>query len=115
MGYDLLGKNKDSFYTPNLGTILELTNYLYPVTVVNGKWMMAENAGEIDPRFNKTMYGEPYPSFLTNSGFKVTEEEAKIMARFARNWAYMHRGWPGEKDMHKFADFAEKSGGFKIC
>lgn len=40
--------------------------------------------------------GDKYPLLLSNDGFAVTDEEAKIMARIARNYVTIQRTLPDE-------------------
>lgn len=40
--------------------------------------------------------GDHYPRILSNDGFEVTGEEAKIMARIARNYVAIQRSLPEE-------------------
>lgn len=84
--------------------------------------------------------GNEYPEIISNDGFKVTSNEAKIMSRMARNYVaiqrsldetYFHKDisfntpdylkpWPRKiredfvDKYEKFAEWAEKSKGFKI-
>lgn len=152
MSYDLIPKKNIGDFTFgafSFPVLLEACNYLFPVIHDGGRWFCAFG---IDPRMPK---GDDYPRLLSNDGFPVTAEEAKIMARIARNFVAIQRLIPGEntpddargKSVFKkedveaimmrgmfggkevwpvkvrvdftdkieaFADWAEKSGGFKI-
>jgi hypothetical protein len=82
-----------------------------------------------------------YPAMLCNCGFEIVEEEAKVIARIARNYAAIQRTLPEETDeeylqlsgkpdylrpfpryirrdwvenFEQFADWAEQSQGFKL-
>jgi hypothetical protein len=69
---------------------------------------------------DKRYDGKDYPPILDNGGFRVTAFEAKVMARCARNYVYNeHSSGALEADhiiesILGFADWAEKSQGFKI-
>lgn len=98
MGYDLSALNpkdpeKSDFHLGafSFPMILEITSGLYPAVFGKGQWYMPANVGEVDERFRAS-----YPPPLANDNFKVTEEEAKIMARFSRNWARIQRDLPEE-------------------
>ena len=152
MGYDLSPKNEAAgdfhFGAFSFPVLLEACGYLFSSVHRGGQWYCAFGT---DPRM-----GDSYPMILSNDGFPVTEEEAKIMARIARNVVLIQRTLPNEnlgegyaskpefkrKDVEKmllkamsgagpgpwpmkirpdfvekfekFADWAEKSGGFEI-
>lgn len=154
MGYDLAAKNEDAgdfhFGAFSFPILLEACGYLWPCIHNGGQWFCVFGA---DPRMPE---GDTYPQLLSNDGFEVTDEEAKIMARIARNFVAVQRRLPDEnktedtrskvefrKDdiqkmlikamsggttdpwpvkiredftdkFEKFADWAEKSGGFAI-
>jgi hypothetical protein len=82
-----------------------------------------------------------YPAIICNCGFEVTDEEAKVMARIARNYAAIQRSLPDPteeeqntpittpdhlrpfpkkirgdwvENYERFAEWAEKSQGFKV-
>lgn len=122
MGYDLVANNNIDQYEFGAFSwplVLEACGYLFPaVQLAQGGWEMAGNAGELDVRFADVTY----PLILTNDGFKVTDEEARIMARCARNYVAIKRSYPEDERMRSdfldrieaFADWAEKSGGFAI-
>ena len=133
MGYDLSPKNKDldsfhfgAFSWPHL---LEQCGYLFTVVQNGGRWYCAFGT-------DKRM-GDTYPMLISNDGFKVTAFEAKVMARVARNYALVqgtleappeqkepcwlgNNDWPQKirddwpKRFEEFADWADKSGGFRI-
>jgi hypothetical protein len=155
MGYDLQPKNEDAgdfhFGAFSWCPLIEACGYLWPLTSSAGRWYCVWGA---DPRMPE---GDKYPRVLSNDGFEVTAEEAKIMARIARNFVAVQRSLPeanqdkslmGKKEIRKpdveaaliaamhgrpaneewpvkirtdfvdryerFADWAEKSGGFAI-
>lgn len=98
MGYDLRAVNpKDQEQSEfhmgafSFPVILDITSGLFPAAFGKGQWYMPANVGEVDGRFNGN-----YPGPLSNDNFEVTEEEAKIMARFSRNWARIQRDLPEE-------------------
>lgn len=74
-----------------------------------------------DPRMPE---GDDYPRLISNDGFRVTAEEARIIARIAGNYcAYQRLLSPGDEGkiredfVEKFERFAEwlpKSRGFTI-
>lgn len=152
MGYDLSPKNEDAgsfdFGAFSFPVLLEACGYLFPCIQDGGRWYCVFDA---DPRM-----GSEYPMLLSNDGFPVTDEEARVMARIARNFVSVQRSLPDEQKgeglesdgvftrerlekqllaaMHpeapkkwpikiradfvdkfeKFAEWAEKSGGFEI-
>jgi hypothetical protein len=98
-----------------------------------GKWFFIAGVDERMPEQDK------YPRLHSNDGFPVTEEEAKVLARIARNYATIQRNledqskeeddflkpayqqiWPRKiredwvDRLEQFADWAEQSGGFAI-
>jgi hypothetical protein len=92
MSYDFRPRNEEAgefhlgaFSWPFL---LEACGYLFPAIHRGGQWYQAPND---DPRFQ----GE-YPETLSNDGFAVTEEEAQIIARIARNFVAIQRTLPEE-------------------
>ena len=138
MGYDLIGRNKINgdfaFGAFSFPILLEACGYLFPCIHNKGQWFCVFG---VDKRMPK---GDNYPRILSNDGFEVTEEEAKIMARIARNFVIIQENieekkhkdsdfvsplpnqyhWPMKirddfvDKFRKFADWAEKSKGFKI-
>lgn len=76
----------------------------------------------VDDRMGESEEG---PAIIMNSGFPVTEEEAKVLARIVRNYAIIQRTEGTEEwiprlkhvlidAIEAFAEWAEKSGGFQI-
>jgi len=84
---------------------------------------------------------DKYPAIICNCGFEVTDEEAKVMARIARNYAAIQHSLPDPteeeqntpittpehwrpfpkkirgdwvENYERFAEWAEKSQGFKV-
>ncbi len=92
MGYDLSARNKelDSFHFGafSFPVLLEACGYLFSSIHKGGRWYCAFGA---DNRM-----GDRYPGILANDGFRVTAEEAKIMARIARNFVTIQRTLPDE-------------------
>lgn len=92
MGYDLLAKNKevDSFHFDafSFPMLLEACGYLFPCIHNGGQWYCAFGTDERMPA------GDSYPRLLSNDGFRVTAEEARIMARIARNFAAIQATLP---------------------
>ena len=96
MGYDLSPVNKDvdsfHFGAFSWGPLLDACGYLFPCV---------RNGGErycvwgVDARMPE---GDDYPRLLSNDGFLVTSEEAKVMARCARNFVAVQRSLP---DAHR--------------
>ncbi len=154
MGYDLTAKNPDvdefHFGAFSWPVLLEACGCLWPSLHSGGQWYCVFEA---EPRFE----GCSYPPPLANDGFEVTAEEARIMARMARNFVAIQRTLPDDhisggltgkpefrrEDVEailkkamtgrsldekwpvkvradftdrfeKFADWAERSGGFEI-
>lgn len=134
MGYDLYAENKElesfHFGAFSFTVLLEACGYLFLCIKKGAQWFCVFGPDERMPQ------GDQYPRILSNDGFPVTEEEAKIMARIARNYVTVQRNltekyewdwksgkpepWPMKiredfvETFDKFADWAEKSGGFKI-
>jgi hypothetical protein len=128
MGYDLVPNNKKSkdFHMGAFSytILLEACNYLFPFLILTPAWICAFEADE-------RMGCGAYPLILSNDGFQVTEEEAKIMARMVRNYVAIQQVLYKDenaaqtcnitiirsdfiKKFKQFADWAEESKGFKI-
>ena len=92
MGYDFRANNSDAgdFYLGafSFPVLLEACGYLFSSIHRGGQWYCAFGT---DPRM-----GDKYPLILSNDGFSVTEIEAKIMARIARNFVAVQRTLPDE-------------------
>lgn len=92
MSYDLTPKNAEAgdfrFGAFSFPVLLEACGYLFSVVSSGGRWFVARG---IDERM-----GDDYPLLLSNDGFSVTEEEAKIMARIAKNFVAIQRLLPEE-------------------
>jgi hypothetical protein len=125
MGYDLKPKNEKEetfrFGAFSFPVLLEACGYLFSCVQVGAKWCYAPG---VDPRM-----GDTYPRLMTNDGFPVTAEEAKIMARMARNFMAIQRSLPDNQAEHekpmkirkdfvdkfeRFAEWADRSDGFEI-
>lgn len=124
MGYDLRAK-KEGVEDFNIGAfsfpvLIEACGYLFPCISIGARYCYVPG---VDPRI------EHGPTLITNDGFPVTEEEAKIMARIARNYVAIQRNLPDDQRDHeqpmkirkdfvdkfeRFAEWADKSGGFEI-
>jgi hypothetical protein len=116
-------------------TLVEMAfGYLFPCQMKGAKYIYG---WETDKRFKKE---HNYPILISNSYMRVTSTEAKLMARMTRNFVSINRTlddshynegvafdapdwerkWPQKlredwlDEFEKFADWAEKSGGFKI-
>lgn len=92
MSYDLKPRNKKvewfrmgAFSFPIL---LEACGALFPCIHNGGQWYCAFG---VDPRMPQ---GDSYPTILSNDGFTVTADEARIMARIARNVVAIQRTLP---------------------
>lgn len=107
--------------------LLEQCGTLFPLIQRTGQWFCV---------FDEKRMGKDYPRLISNDGFRVTADEARIMARMARNYVKIQRAlsddhrlaedpaaarpWPlkirGDfaDKFEAFAEWAEKSGGFKI-
>ncbi len=150
MGHDLYANNKELSPLHMAGAWLHLLEQCgsYFTYVSHGaRWYMVfdermtthYHSNEDDER--ETVTDTNYPAIICNCGFEITEEEAKVVARIARNYAsmqrtlkepteeeldqpfdtpdylkpfprYIHRDWV---DLYEeFASWAEKSQGFKI-
>lgn len=96
MGYDLTALNPEltgddkrfHFGAFSWGPLLEACGYLFPCLSRGGQWYCLWGA---DPRMPE---GDTYPRLLSNDGFVVTADEAKIMARMARNFVAIQRSLP---------------------
>lgn len=92
MGYDLKATNADvepfRFGAFSFPVLLEACGYLWPCIHRGGQWYCTFG---VDPRMPQ---GDNYPALLSNDGFKVTAEEARIMARVARNFVAIQRTLP---------------------
>ena len=104
MGYDLIARNKsaDTFHFGafSFPVLLEACGYLFPCIHNGSRWYCVFG---VDPRMPKS---DKYPRVLSNDGFKVTAEEAKIMARIARNYVEIQHSLP---DSNETQDMRSKS------
>ena len=104
MGYDFTPKNEDAgrFHLGafSFPVLLEACGHLWPSIHHKGQWYCVWGA---DPRMPE---GDTYPGLISNDGFEVTEEEAHIMARMARNLVLIQRSLP---DDHVVDDLRSKN------
>jgi hypothetical protein len=134
MGYDFRPKKKDAgdFYLGAFSwpVLVEQFGCMFPF-MQKIKWYCVFG---IDERMPAT---DTYPRIISNDGFKVRNDEAKMMAQMARNYVAIQRSLPEQPEIpfntpdelkpwprkirtdfvdqfEKFADWAEKSGGFSI-
>jgi hypothetical protein len=70
--------------------LVEAFGYLFPLAHAGARWYCLFGA---DPRMPA---GDDYPRLLSNDGFPVTDEEARIMARMARNYVAVQRSLPAD-------------------
>lgn len=136
MGYDFSPKNEEAgsfhmgaFLWPHF---LEQCGAYFICIQGSAKYFFVSGVDERMPAEDK------YPRLISNDGFPVTEEEAKVLARIARNYVIIQqhleeqeddddifkpeylRPWPRKvRDdwvelLEKFAAWAEQSGGFEI-
>lgn len=120
MGYDLEPRNKSLEF-------FHFNTFAWPVLV--------ESFGMMYPWYKYGIgYVSPdgtYPLILSNEGFKVSANEARMMARMATNFVNLQRALPENWNIEngkiykkirsdfvdlfeKFASWAERSNGFKI-
>ncbi len=146
MGYDLKPNNKElkPFHFPGYLHLLEQCGAYFTCIFQGARWYslwdermsMHRHVNE-DDELEQVV--DQYPSIICNcGGFDVTEEETKVMARIARNYAaiqrtvepsteddtifepqylrpfpkYIRRDWVDQYE--QFAEWAEQSQGFKI-
>lgn len=90
MGYDLAANNPEvdgfHFGAFSFPVLIEACGFLWPLAADHGRWYCVWGA---DPRM-----GDNYPGLLSNDGFPVTEFEAVVMARVARNFVAIQRSLP---------------------
>lgn len=95
MGYELSPRNKGvegfSIGAFSFPILLEACGYLWPMVQNGGQWYCAFGT---DPRMPQ---GDTYPRLISNDGFRVTAEEARIMARVASNYVAIQRSLPDEQ------------------
>lgn len=153
MGHDLYANNK-SLEPLHMGSawihLLEQCGTYFPFVSQGARWYMpydqrmtthfhepeGDANGERAPVIDKH-----YPAIICNCGFEITEEEAKVLARIARNYAAIQRTLkePPEEELNvpittpnylkpfpkyirrdwvelyeQFAEWAEQSNGFKV-
>jgi hypothetical protein len=119
MSFDLDPKNKDagdfSFGAFSWPVLLEACGYLFPCVNMEGQYCTTTDQKE-------------WIQIGTNDGFSISAADAKLMARVARNFVAIQRtlkdgdenAWPMKirsdfvDRFEKFAEWAEKSGGFSI-
>jgi hypothetical protein len=92
MGYDLTPNNTDAgrfhFGAFSFPVLIDACGYLWPVASDKGRWYCVFGA---DPRMPQ---GDDYPRLISNDEFPVTEFEAQVMARVARNFVAVQRSLP---------------------
>jgi hypothetical protein len=92
MGYDLKANNDKlegyHFGAFSFPVLLEACGYLFASIHHGGQWYCVFDQDE--------RMGAEYPRILSNDGFEVTADEAKIMARIARNYVAVQRSLPEE-------------------
>lgn len=104
MGYDLVPNNKE-LKTLRLGTswshLLEQCGAYFTCMSHSARWYMLKDERMTthhhdldDDGTAKQVTDESHPAILCNCGFEVTGEEAKVMARIARNYAAIQRTLP---------------------
>lgn len=123
--YKLVPNNKDAgnfhlsaFHWP---IILEQCGMYFVAISHKTRWFYV--AG-VDKRMGESEEG---PAIIFNSGFPVTEEEARVLARVSRNYAIIQRSATKEEapwldllkpqliyEIEDFAEWAEKSRGFEV-
>lgn len=137
MGYDFHAVNKELDH-------FHMGAFLWPYFLEQcGAYFLCMSHGAkyyfvsgIDERMPE---GDDYPRLISNDGFPVTDEEAKVLSRIARNYVTIQRGledqsekeddllkpvymqiWPRKvrenwiDHLEKFADWMEQSQGFEI-
>lgn len=137
MGYDLKAlkpknKKESEFHMGafSFPLILGMVGFLFPsyhgMDLKLCSWVMTMRTKD------KRFLGTTYPPILSMDGFKVSDFEAKVMARCVNNYvSFQEDNWGEEKDIpseflkpirddfvekfKNFAVWAEKSGGFEIC
>jgi hypothetical protein len=70
--------------------LMEACGLLFPCMHDGGRWYCSFGA---DPRMPT---GDDYPRIISNDGMKITEDEAMIMSRIARNLVAVQRSLPEE-------------------
>jgi hypothetical protein len=94
MGYDLCPRNKEleefHFSSFSFPLLIEACGYLFACVHNGSQYCFV-------PGVDKRMpVGDTYPRLLSNDRFPVTAEEARIMARIARNFVAIQRTLPDE-------------------
>ena len=99
MPYDLTPVNSEAgtfrFGAFSFPVLLEACGYLFTCVHAAARWHCAWEADERMRGTNPDDSGELYPAIL-GGGFDVTDEEARMMARMARNFAAVQRTLPEE-------------------
>lgn len=124
MGYDLRANNKECedfhFGAFSFPVLLDACGYLFICIHKGSRWFFISGIDERMP------IGDKYPRLLSNDGMEITAEEAKIMARIAKNFVIIQNNldddseWPIKirKDFvdkfEAFSKWAPKTDGFKI-
>jgi hypothetical protein len=149
MGHDLVANNKELEGLHMAGAWLHLLGQCgayFPYLTQGARWYalfderMTTHYHSDDDDQRVATYQE-YPAIICNCGFEITEEEARVLARIARNYAaiqktlsepseeeenqpitvpdylrpfprYIRRDWV--ELYERFAEWAEQSQGFKI-
>lgn len=92
MGYDFEPDNDVEWFHLGAFSWPVLLEYafgtLFPTMHGGGQWYCCFGLDERMPE------GDDYPRIISNDGFHVTEEEAKIMARMTRNFVAIQKSLP---------------------
>jgi len=94
MSYKLVANNDVDdfpFGAFSFPVLLQACGYLFPCVSHGGQWTFVPG---LDARMPKR---DDYPRLISNDGFPVTDEEAKIMARMARNFVAIQRSIPSDQ------------------
>ncbi len=136
MGHDLYAHNKDlKPFRMGLAWLhlLEQCGSYFTYISKGARWYIYDE--------RKSVIDKQYPAIICNCRFEITEEEAKVLARIAQNYAAIQRtvGEPSEEELNApittpdslkpfpgkvrqdwielfvhFAEWAEQSQGFKV-
>src|SRR5258708_30018815 len=95
MSYHLIPNNKELqlFRLASLPHLLEQCGAYFTCISKSARWYtlwderMSTHYHENDKGEREQVIDQHYPAIICQCGFEVTEEEAKVMARIARNYA----------------------------
>lgn len=103
VGYDLSPKNPDAgkfhFGARSFPVLLEVCGYLFSSVCRGERWYCVFGMDE--------RIGDALPLIGSSEAFEVAEQEARVMARIARNFVVVQRSLPNKNATHDKASYTK--------